>query len=113
MLSSYLVVGSRFASRFWARGIQTCTVTARKHFEEAFIDYLNSVYDQALDRDTNSFRTVESYFKTRRENIGARPSYMPAVLGIDIPDEAFYHPTVVELGYLIADLIILDNVSIS
>lgn len=106
MVSSYYL-----CLRFWARGILTCTSTARKHFEESFTDYLNSVYDQALDRETNSLRTVESYFKTRRENIGARPSYMPAVLGIDIPDEAFYHPTVVELGYLIADLIILDNVS--
>ncbi|KZT64788.1 terpenoid synthase [Daedalea quercina L-15889] len=103
------VLLGELARQFWALGIKTCTPTARKHFEEAFTDYLNSVYDQALDRDSKNVRTVESYFKTRRENIGARPSYMPAVLGIDIPDEAFYHPVVVELGYLIADLIILDN----
>lgn len=96
--------------RFWARAIKTCTATARKHFEEAFTDYLKSVIDQAADRDNATIRTVESYFKTRRENIGARPSYMPAMLGIDIPDDAFYHPVVVELSYLIADIIILDNV---
>lgn len=56
---------------------------------------------------------METYFKMRRENIGIRPSYIPAVMGIDIPDEAFYHPAVVELAYLIADLIILDNVRVT
>lgn len=69
------------------------------------------MYDQALDRETNKVHTVETYFKMRRENVGIRPSYIPAVMGLDIPDEAFYHPLVTELAYLIADLIILDNVS--
>ena len=48
----------------------------------------------------------------RRENIGARPSYALAVLDIDIPDEAFYHPSVVELGYIAAEILIIDNVSL-
>lgn len=111
MISLLSVYDSRPASRFWALGIQTCTVTARKHFEEAFTDYVISVYDQALNRATKSIHTVETYFKARRENIGIRPSYIPAVLGIDIADEAFYHPMVVELAYLIAVLVVLDNVS--
>ena len=98
-------------TRFWALGIQACTVTARKHFEKAFIDYLNSVYDQALDRDTDNIHTIDSYLKMRRENIGAKPSYVVAVLDIDIPDEAFYHPSVVQLGTIAADILTLDNVS--
>ena len=98
-------------TRFWALGIQACTVTARKHFEKAFIDYLNSVYDQALDRDTENIHTIESYLKMRRENIGAKPSFVVAVLDIDIPDEAFYHPSVVELGSIAAEILTLDNVS--
>lgn len=109
--SQRVVSPSAYAvSRFWAWGMQTCTVTARKHLEEAFTDYLNSVHDQALDRDTNNLRTVENYFRTRRENTGARPSYIPAVMEIDVPDEAFYHPGVVKLSYLSTDLILLDNV---
>ncbi|KAH9926487.1 terpenoid synthase [Fomitopsis serialis] len=93
------VLVGELVRQFWARGIQACTVTARKHFEEAFTDYLNSIVDQAVDRDNDTFRT----------NIGARPAYIPAIFGIDIPDEAFYHPAVVGLSYLIADILILDN----
>lgn len=90
--------------------IKTATPTSQKHFIQAFTDYLNSVVEQAADRDNDTIRTFESYMKTRRENIGARPSYVPAELGLNIPDEAFYHPVVVELSYYIADLIIIDNV---
>ena len=86
-------------------------MTARKHFEEAFIACVNSFYDQALDRETKRVHTVETYFEMRRENIGLRPASVVGVMGIDIPDDAFYHPAVVELHYLIADLMILDNVS--
>ena len=32
-------------------------------------------------------------------------------LDLDLPDEVFYHPVIVELSVHIADLIILDNVS--
>lgn len=96
--------------RFWARGEKTATPEAAKHFVEAFTDYLNSVIVQASDRDSDKIRTVDEYFQTRRENIGARPSYVPGELHLSIPDYAFYHPVMKELEYLIADLIILDNV---
>ncbi|OSX64651.1 hypothetical protein POSPLADRAFT_1133971 [Postia placenta MAD-698-R-SB12] len=97
--------------QFWERAIKAATPSSQKHFIEAFTDYLNSVVEQAVDRDNNYIRTVDSYLKTRRENIGARPSYFPAELGLNLPDEAFYHPVVTELSYNIADLIILDNAS--
>ena len=76
---------------------------------EAFTDYLRSVITQAEDRDSDTIRTIDTYLQTRRENIGARPSYVPGELHLSIPDEAFYHPVIKELEYLIADLIILDN----
>lgn len=101
---------TKWLDRFWARGIKTATPSSQKHFVEAFTDYLNSVIEQAADRDNNTFRTVDSYLKTRKENIGARPSYVPAELGLDLPDEAFYHPVITELSYYIAELIILGNV---
>ncbi|KAF9806349.1 hypothetical protein IEO21_08705 [Rhodonia placenta] len=80
--------------QFWERAIKTATPSSQKHFIEAFTDYLNSVVEQAADRDNNHIRTVDSYLKTRRENIGARPSYFPAELGLNLPDEAFYHPDI-------------------
>ncbi|RPD67494.1 terpenoid synthase [Lentinus tigrinus ALCF2SS1-7] len=95
--------------QFWARGRTTATPEAAKHFVEAFTDYLNSVIVQAEDRDNDTIRTIDSYLETRRQNIGARPSYVPGELHLSIPDEAFYHPVIKELEYLCADLIILDN----
>jgi Terpene synthase family 2, C-terminal metal binding len=77
---------------------------------ESFTAYLNSVVQQAEDRDNNSIRTIDSYLENRRENIGARPSYVPMELDLDLPDHVFYHPVIVQLSIYIAELIILDNV---
>ena len=77
---------------------------------EAFTDYLESVVNQAADRDSNSVRTIATYLENRRENIGARPSYVPMELDLNLTDEVFYHPVMTELAVHIADLIILDNV---
>ncbi|KZT23360.1 terpenoid synthase [Neolentinus lepideus HHB14362 ss-1] len=97
------------AKEFWELAIKTASPASQKHFVEAFTDYLNSVVIQAKDRDTDTIRTIDSYLKMRRENIGARPSYVPGELHLNLPDEAFYHPVIKELEYHIADLIILDN----
>ena len=78
---------------------------------ETFTSYLESVVQQAADRDSNTIRTIDSYLQNRRENIGAKPSYVPMELDLDLTDEIFYHPVIVELSIYIADLIILDNVS--
>ncbi|KAJ7137759.1 isoprenoid synthase domain-containing protein [Mycena epipterygia] len=95
--------------QFWELAIKTATPSSAKHFVEAFTDYLESVVSQAEDRDSDTVLTVDSYLKTRRQNIGARPSYVPGELHLDLPDEAFYHPVIKELEYEIAELIILDN----
>ena len=93
--------------------MKNSTVTAQKHFNEAFTDYLDSVYDQALDRDTNKIRTIKEYFEIRRDNIASRPAYLFAVMDIDIPDEAFYHPSIVALCSIIDELLVLGNVNCS
>ena len=80
---------------------------------ESFTAYLESVVHQATDRDDNRFRTIDDYLELRRENIGARPSFVPMELDLELPDNVFYHPVIVELSVYIADLIILDNVGIS
>ncbi len=71
---------------------------------------MDSVVAQAEDRHQCYTRNVEDYFKIRRLTIGTDPSYAMLELGYDLPDEVFYHPTVVELGRLACDLIIIDNV---
>ena len=62
------------------------------------------------EKPPQQFRTIESYLETRRENIGARPSFAMGELQLSIPDEAFYHPVMKELEYLCADLMLIDNV---
>ncbi|KAI0695236.1 isoprenoid synthase domain-containing protein [Cytidiella melzeri] len=103
------IILGEITRQFWERGSRTATPEAARHMVEAFTDYLESVVVQAGDRDNDTFRTVETYMHTRRQNIGARPSYVPGELHLSIPDYAFYHPVIKELEYLIADLIILDN----
>lgn len=77
---------------------------------ESFTAYLESVVQQANDRDENVIRSIDSYFENRRQNIGIRPSYVPLELGLDLPDHVFYHPVIEELSLYIADMVILDNV---
>ncbi|EED79566.1 predicted protein [Postia placenta Mad-698-R] len=89
--------------QFWERAIKTATPSSQKHFIEAFTDWLNSVVGQATDRDNNHIRTIDSYLKIRRENAGARPAYFPAELGLNLPDDAFYHPVVTELKQATGD----------
>jgi Delta6-protoilludene synthase len=96
--------------RFWQKALETASPSSAKHFVEAWTDYMESVVIQARDRDDNKHRTVDEYLANRRQNIGARPSYVPGELHLNLPDEAFYHPIIKEMEYLIADLIILDNV---
>ena len=101
---------SSLRHRFWVRVTKDSSPIGRKHFIAAFTRYMNSVVDQARDREEDSVRSVESYFDNRRLNIGALPAYIPGVFDLDIPNEAFYHPHVVQLGYCVADMIIIDNV---
>ncbi|KAJ7834050.1 isoprenoid synthase domain-containing protein [Mycena olivaceomarginata] len=95
--------------QFWELALKTASPSSAKHFIEAFTDYLESVVEQAKNRDSDTVLTIDSYLKTRRQNIGARPSYVPGELHLDLNDEAFYHPVIKELEYEIAELIILDN----
>lgn len=96
--------------RFWALAIKTASPTSQKHMVESFTDYLESVVQQAEDRDDDRYRTIDEYLHNRRQNIGARPSFAPMELDLDLTDEVFYHPVVQELSVYITDLIILDNV---
>ncbi|KAF8970725.1 terpenoid synthase [Flammula alnicola] len=97
------------AQQFWQLAAKTASPTSQRHMIESFTAYLESVVQQAADRDSDTFRSIDSYFQNRRQNIGARPSYVPMELDLHLPDEVFYHPVIEELSYYIADLIILDN----
>ncbi|KAF4622991.1 hypothetical protein D9613_001441 [Agrocybe pediades] len=96
--------------QIWDRGRKTATPSAARHLIESLTAYLDSCVEQAADRDNDRNRTVDEYLENRRENIASRSAFVPMELGMDFPDEVFYHPVIVELSTHISDLIILDNV---
>jgi len=102
------VVLGEIARQFWARGIKTATVTAQEHMLETIAEFLESIYDQATDRDEDKYRTMEEYLRRRRQNVGTRPSCVPLELGLNSLDEVFYHPVLVELTDYIVEIIIID-----
>ncbi|KAJ3563357.1 hypothetical protein NP233_g8992 [Leucocoprinus birnbaumii] len=103
------IILGKVAQEFWQLGMKTATPTAQRHMVESLTAYLESVVQQAADRDDDTFRTIETYLHNRRQNIGARPSFAPMELDLDLPDHVFYHPVILELSEYITDLIILGN----
>ncbi|KAF4623300.1 hypothetical protein D9613_001442 [Agrocybe pediades] len=95
--------------QFWDRGRKTATPSAARHMVESFTAFLNSCVEQAADRDNGYHRTVDEYLKVRRENVGSHSSFVPMELGMNFPDEVFYHPVIVELSTHITDMVIVDN----
>jgi len=49
--------------------------------------------------------------EVRRDTIGAKPSFAILETAMNLPDEAVYHPDIVELSILAIDMILLGNVS--
>ncbi|KAG1836888.1 isoprenoid synthase domain-containing protein [Suillus subalutaceus] len=101
------------ARQFWARAIQTASLSSQRHFLETFTAYLRAVVVEALDREQGHRRSIDDYLKLRRLTIGAKPSFTICEMGMDLPDEIFYHPVIVELAECSTDLIIIGNDMVS
>lgn len=96
--------------RFWSLAIKTTPPVTQRRFISSFKDYLDSVVQQAADRDNDEHRTIDSYLENRRENIGSRPPYALLELGLNIPEEILELDVIKELEVYASDMIILDNV---
>ncbi|KIJ57533.1 hypothetical protein HYDPIDRAFT_171648, partial [Hydnomerulius pinastri MD-312] len=94
------VVIGEVVRQFWARAIQASTVTAQRHFLENFTQWLNSLVTQAKDRD---------HGRSDATTLRPGPSFFGLEIIMDLPDEIYYHPTVVELTGYITDMVIVDN----
>lgn len=99
--------------QFWARATQTASLPSQRHFLETFTAYLRAVVVEALDREQGHRRSVDDYLQLRRLTIGAKPSFTICEMGMDLPDEVFYHPVIVELIECSTDLIIIGNDMVS
>ena len=89
---------------------KTASLSSQRHFLKSMSEYLDSVVQQACDRDSSTIRTIDAYFEYRRNNVGTRPSFFALELELDLPDDVFYHHSILELSDCITDMVIVGNV---
>lgn len=99
--------------QFWARVIQTTSLPFQRHFISSYTEFLRAVVVEALDRDEAHCRNISDYVKLRRVTCAAKPAIAMYEMEMDLPDEVFYHPVVVELAGYIAELTFIDNDMVS
>ena len=95
--------------RFWLNGIKSATATSQRRFVDTFQLYMDSVVQQAIDRNNSHIRDVESYFEVRRDTIGAKPSFAICEVHMNLPDTVLNHPVIMKLTELCIDMLIIGN----
>ncbi|KAH7886304.1 terpenoid synthase [Phlebopus sp. FC_14] len=103
------VVLGEIVRQFWSRAIKSASLTSQRHFIDDYVAYLRGVVVEATDRDKGTRRNIQEYLEVRRLTVGVQSAFVIFELDMDLPDEAYYHPTVVELINCITELVIIDN----
>ena len=112
--SNALAISSLMSSsicRFCQRAFKVATTSAARHFVESFTEYLESNVVHSRDRTNNVISPFEGFIEYRRPNTSAKSMFFMGELGLNIPDEAYYHPIIREIQNCAIDLIAIDNVS--
>ncbi|KAG1742743.1 isoprenoid synthase domain-containing protein [Suillus paluster] len=99
--------------QFWARAIRTASLPSQRHFIETFTTYLGAIVVEALDREQGHCRSIDNYLKLRRDTCAVKSSVPMCEMGMELPDDVFYHPVIVELVDCITELCLIDNDMIS
>lgn len=99
--------------RFSLQAIQVASLSSWNRFIVNYAEYLDAVIDETADRVTGHIRGIPEYLELRRLTIGGYPSFLCLELGLDIPDEVMEHPKIKSLLGLVAETVILTNVSMS
>jgi len=99
-------------SSFWIRasGYASPNDHCLPHFIRDFDTYTAAVIREADDRTKRKYRTFLDYLSIRRDSSGCLPSFALCEFGLDLPEEAFYHPRMVALREQGTDLIAIGNV---
>lgn len=92
-----------------ARAIQTMSMTCQRRFIDVFTTYLRSVAVEAIDREQKHCRSIDENFKHRRETSGVLVWFVLCGMEMDLPDEVFYHPAIVDMVECAADLVTVEN----
>ena len=72
---------------------------------------MDSVVEEARDRESQRARTIEEYTEVRRLTVGAEPCYALAELELSLPQGVYDHPLIKQLRTDITDMLTIDNVS--
>jgi len=99
-------------SSFWIRasGYVSSDDRCLPHFIRDFDTYAAAVTCEADDRTKRKYRTFLDYVPIRRDSSGCLPTFALCEFGLNLPEEAFYHPRMVALREQGTDLIFIGNV---
>lgn len=81
---------------------------AQRRFVQYFAEYMNSMVNEAADREHDVYRSVEEYLALRRKTVGYWPQH--ALILLELPDEVAYHPAMAKMSSCLLDMVIIDNV---
>ena len=104
--------GTHLVIRFWGRAISISTRVSQVRFIAEMEKYAGAVVEQAKDRDEGRLRTLDEFWQVRTLTAGTYPSFEMADLIVGLPEEIIEHPLICSLRSVIADMILLNNVSI-
>ena len=111
LVNSSLISPSIF--RFCQRAFKIATPSETRQFVKSFAEYLESNIVHSRDRENDIVSPSEGFLDYRRPNTGGRAMFFFGELGLNLPDEVYYHPVIRELQNCAIDVIGIDNVSIS
>jgi hypothetical protein len=69
------------------------------------------VIEEASDRARGSIRRIKDYLRLTRLTAGPYPCFFPIEMDLDIPDEVMTHPSMESIRSLVAESLVLGNVS--
>ena len=111
LLHSNASLISPLICRFCQRAFKIATPSATRHYVISFAEYLESNIVHSRDRENDIISPWEGFLDYRRPNTSGRSMFFFGELGLDIPDEVYYHPVIRELQNCAIDVIAIDNVS--
>ncbi|KAG1805220.1 terpenoid synthase [Suillus subaureus] len=89
--------------------MQTISMTCQRRFIDVFTTYFRAVAVEAIDREQKHCRSIDEHFKHRRETSGILVWLLLCGMEMELPDEVFYHPAIVDMVECAADLVTVDN----
>ncbi|KAJ9311140.1 hypothetical protein DTO271D3_8593 [Paecilomyces variotii] len=84
-------------------------LATKNRFLRDFISYLDSLPEEARDRETCHLRDREEHFDLRRRTGGLLPSFDFIYIPFDLPDEVADHEIVKKMTIVTGDLVIIAN----